>query len=95
MKDRRLGYAVALLALGLLAGPAAAQELEEVPLNCEATPGGAMCHVAMTAGTLVYCVAAAPDGTPVANTTVASDDGAAAFNGVRVEEIATISCRVE
>lgn len=75
--------------------PLVAQELAEVPLDCESSPGGALCRVATEAGALVYCVAVGSDGAPVANTTVASDDGAAAFNGVRVEEIAAIQCRLE
>ena len=75
--------------------PAAAQEFAEVPLNCAATPGGAACMVEIVAGSVLYCVANNADGNPVANTTVASDDGMAAFNGVRVEEIATLACRAE
>ena len=79
----------------LIALPAAAQEFADVPLNCEATPGGAICTVEIVAGALLYCVANDSEGQPVANTTVASDDGVAAFNGVRVEEIAALTCRAE
>ena len=85
-----------MAAIFLAAAPAAAQDLARVPLECETAPGGAMCQVAMPSdGTLLYCVAEGTDGTPIANTTVASDAGTAAFNGVRVEEIAALSCRAE
>ena len=85
------------LALALLV-PAAAfgQELVEVPLDCDPTAGGVQCRIAAVESEgLLYCVAYGADGAPVANTTVASDDGLAALNGVRVEEIASMSCRVE
>ena len=83
-----------LAVLMLLAAPAAAQELVDVPLSCEPAPAGATCEVdAEIEGTL-YCVAYGADDAPVANSTVSSDAGLAAFNVVP-EDIAAIRCRVE
>ena len=80
----------------LAAAPAAAQELSTVPLDCETTPGGVQCRVAVgDTASLLYCVAYGADDVPVANTTVSGDEGIAVLNGVTVEEIAGLRCRVE
>lgn len=89
-------YAPHVLSALILLAPAAvaAQELVDVPLDCEPAPAGAACTVEGEVEGTLYCVAYGEDEAPVANSTVSSDAGLAAFNVVP-EDIASIRCRVE
>ena len=93
---RTIAAAAALIAsLGALHAQEAGV-LNDVPLDCTASPGGAQCQVEHDAeDVLLYCVAFDAQGDPVANTTVSSGDGLTVFNGVRVDEIDALRCRVE
>lgn len=76
--------------------PAIADDTTDQPLDCTDTPGGAQCAVSWEAeAALLYCVAEDSNGEPVANSTVASDDGVAVFNAVEAGSIAAIRCRVD
>ena len=83
--------------LALLASPAAAQDLSDIPLDCESTPGGAQCRLGTDGAedAFLYCVAYDAAGDPIGNTTATNDEGVAVLNGVEAEAIARIACRVE